>query len=412
MSQALHTLDLDIALIGGGVAGLWLLNRLRQAGYRTGLFEHRALGSDQTIASQGMIHGGLKYSLTGSLSGATRAIAEMPDLWRACLAGDGELDLRGTRVLSDHFYLWSTNDLGARLTGFFASRLLHGHLESLGEDQRPRPLGGTRGNLYRLTDLVLDIPSLLASLAEPCRNCLGLIDSHRARLVHDTDEGLSLQLPDQHLKINARRFILCAGQGNGPLLASLGIGQPAMQLRPLQQVMVTHPDLPIFYGHCLGTDTSPRLTLSTHWLPDGQPVWYLGGNLAEHGAEMPAQSLIARAQAELASLLPQVSLDGARWATLPVMRAEARQPGLVRPDNAFTGPASGLPQLLVAWPTKLTLAPALARDALALLDAQGLIPTGGDPDLSHRLPVPPLAPTPWAQAFAPPALSREAGHAL
>ena len=29
-----HTVKLDIAITGGGIAGLWLLNRLRQAGYK------------------------------------------------------------------------------------------------------------------------------------------------------------------------------------------------------------------------------------------------------------------------------------------------------------------------------------------------------------------------------------------
>ena len=37
-------LQTDIAIIGGGVAGLWALNLLRQRGYSTLLFEHDALG--------------------------------------------------------------------------------------------------------------------------------------------------------------------------------------------------------------------------------------------------------------------------------------------------------------------------------------------------------------------------------
>ena len=44
--QLLHT---DIAIIGGGVAGLWTLNQLRNRGYSAVLFEQQALGSCQTI---------------------------------------------------------------------------------------------------------------------------------------------------------------------------------------------------------------------------------------------------------------------------------------------------------------------------------------------------------------------------
>ena len=38
---------------------------------------------------------------------ALEAIADMPRRWREALAGDGELDLSGVRLLSDAHYLWS-----------------------------------------------------------------------------------------------------------------------------------------------------------------------------------------------------------------------------------------------------------------------------------------------------------------
>src|SRR5665213_2066743 len=50
----------DIAIFGGGIAGLWLLNRLRTAGYSALLFESGALGGGQTNKAQGIIHGGMK----------------------------------------------------------------------------------------------------------------------------------------------------------------------------------------------------------------------------------------------------------------------------------------------------------------------------------------------------------------
>ncbi|MBT8429591.1 MAG: FAD-dependent oxidoreductase, partial [Gammaproteobacteria bacterium] len=65
---------LDIAIFGGGIAGLWTLARLRQAGYRVALFERLAIGGIQSIASQGIIHGGTKYALTGKLTGSAMAI--------------------------------------------------------------------------------------------------------------------------------------------------------------------------------------------------------------------------------------------------------------------------------------------------------------------------------------------------
>jgi glycerol-3-phosphate dehydrogenase len=78
-----NNVKVDIAIIGGGIAGLWLLNSLQAKGYSAVLFEKNALGSDQTIASQGMIHGGVKYALSGALSGESEAIVNMPDHWKA-----------------------------------------------------------------------------------------------------------------------------------------------------------------------------------------------------------------------------------------------------------------------------------------------------------------------------------------
>ena len=80
----------DAVIFGGGIAGLWLLDELRRGGYSAVLLESRALGSGQTVASQGIIHGGLKYTLSGMLTKSAANISEMPGLWRECFAGQSE----------------------------------------------------------------------------------------------------------------------------------------------------------------------------------------------------------------------------------------------------------------------------------------------------------------------------------
>ena len=102
------TCELDALIFGGGGAGLWLLDELHRRSFRTMLIENRALGAGQTIASQGILHAGLKYALGGLLSGAAKAVGEMTDLWRQCLEGRAQPDLRGVRILSPCCYLWRT----------------------------------------------------------------------------------------------------------------------------------------------------------------------------------------------------------------------------------------------------------------------------------------------------------------
>lgn len=408
MPHTSRQIQLDVAVLGGGIAGLWLINRLLAAGYDAALLESRALGGIQSIASQGMIHGGIKYSLSGQFSGASATLADMPSRWRAALAGKGELDLRQTRLLSDKFYLWSSGGVASNLQAMFASRTLQGRVTALGPDQYPELLQNSHfgGKVYQLDDLVLDLPSLIANLALNARRHLAKVDSSSSRLTRDEkgQVNIVLQTSDGPLQVLAKKVILASGRGNAALLAQLNLTEPRMQVRPLQQVMVKHAHRQPFFGHCLGLGTGPRLTISSHPMADGQQVWYLGGKLAEIGSELSPSALIRHAQEELAELLPWVDLSDARWACLTVERAEARQPQLGRPDGPSLIAAPKTQNLEVAWPTKLTLAPHLADMVLNNLQRANLEPSGAKQStiLAERLGCPSIAPPPWEQAFREP----------
>ncbi|HTF96105.1 MAG TPA: FAD-dependent oxidoreductase [Cellvibrio sp.] len=406
MTSPFASINLDLAIIGGGIAGLWLANRAKAEGYSVAIFESGHLGGGQTLASQGMIHGGMKYTLAGTLTGASEAIAEMPRHWRTCLCGEGDVDLHHTRILSDHFFMWSGEDLGSKLTSFLASKITRGRVEPVKPERRPPLLRHPlfNGSLYRLEDLVIDVPSLIANLAHNLEGQSFRIDWSSSHL-HNNQGNVALVIdnPESPLEISAKRFVFTAGKGNQQLLSGLGFLQPAMQLRPLQQVIVKHHHPFDFYGHCLGTDTTPRLTISSHRLPDGAHVWYLGGSLAEKGASMAADELIRLAEDELRRLIPWINLDGAEWATLSVDRAEPLQPGFARPDNAFIEQIPGT-NLLAGWPTKLTLAPNLANQVLDLLSNAGVTPANNQLDyrLIHQyLAYAEPGKTPWEQAFPP-----------
>ncbi|WP_438951186.1 FAD-dependent oxidoreductase [Porticoccus sp.] len=400
-----HTdLSCDIAIIGGGIAGLWLLNRLVKAGYNAILFEQTALGGDQTAASQGMIHGGIKYTLGGGLTGASEAIADMPDHWRACLAGEGDVDLRGAAILSDHFYLWSSSSALSRMTTFLASKATRGRVNKVAKNNRPAIFqhSAFKGSLYQLVDMVLDVPTVVKALTDNCAERIFHIDWRHAHWLRNSDQSAAINFEhnQQTRRLDARQFVLTAGQGNEAMLNELGINTPQMQRRPLHQVMIKHHYPHRFYGHCLGTETTPRLTISSHPCADGAQVWYLGGSLAEKGVHQTAEQLIGAAKDELAALMPWVDFGNAQWATLRVDRAEPRQRNFARPDKAFVSRAESCPNVMVGWPTKLTLTPNLADEAIALIQGQSLLRPSAEPIpalgfLGH----PPLAATPWHTVF-------------
>ncbi|MEW9681277.1 NAD(P)/FAD-dependent oxidoreductase [Pseudomonas sp. TE50-2] len=381
----------DVLIVGAGVAGLWLNARLRRLGYSTVLVERASLGGEQTIKSQGIIHGGTKYALHGALTGASEAIADMPRRWREALAGNGELDLSGTRLLSEAHYLWSPGTLAGNLTSFFASKAVRGRVDQVKGEQLPPALQDRafKGKVYRLAELVIDVPSLLANLAQLAGD--SLLAGERIEPLRDGEELAGLVVDGR--EIRAQRIVLSAGGGTADLLHALGLDQPAMQRRPLHMVLAKGPNLKPLYAHCLGGGPKPRITVTTHPAADGQWVWYLGGDIAEtDGVAREPEAQIAAAQKEVASLLPWVDQSLVRWATLRVDRAEPAQSGLVRPDNAFLADQQ---RLLVGWPTKLALAPDFADRVLASFERDGIRPAS-KPDLAD-LPRPPLALPAWEQ---------------
>lgn len=376
MSQSLST---DVLIVGGGIAGLWLNARLRRQGFATVLVECGSLGGGQSLKSQGIIHGGAKYALHGALTGASEAIADMPRRWREALAGAGELDLSGVRILSDAHYLWSPGTLAGNLTSFFASKAVRGRVDQVKGEQLPPALQHPKfkGKVYRLAELVLDVPSLIARLAELAGD--GLLAGRQVEPLRECGELCGLIVDGR--EIRAQRVVLSAGAGNAELLAALGIEQPAQQLRPLHMVLAKGPALKPLYAHCLGGGPKPRVTVTTHPAADGQWVWYLGGDLAEaDGVVRDEGAQVMAAQKEMAALLPWVDQSQTRWATLRVDRAEPAQSGLVRPDNAFLAEQQNL---LVGWPTKLALAPDFADRVLATLQRDGVTPAhhGSLPEL-------------------------------
>jgi len=94
----MNQITVDVVIVGGGIAGLWTFNQLQKQGYHVALLENKSLGSDQTVCSQGIIHGGLKYALQGMLTPDANAIKQMPTLWQSCLTGTGILNLKNVEI--------------------------------------------------------------------------------------------------------------------------------------------------------------------------------------------------------------------------------------------------------------------------------------------------------------------------
>jgi glycerol-3-phosphate dehydrogenase len=383
-----NLLKADIAIFGAGIAGLWTLARLLQAGYSAVLFEKNAIGGIQTIASQGIIHGGTKYALSGSLNRSAQSIADMPEIWRNALAGKGELDLRGTQLLSQHQHLWSSQGMLSRLTGFFASKAMRSKMQQLNGSERPLLFQNPafKGVFYQLNEPVLDVVSLVERLAKLCE-----------RHIFKWDEQATLTANScliDGFEIKIKALILAAGKGNRELLEQIGHNQPAMQLRPLHMVML-RGTLPPLHAHALAASANPRLTITSYPLADGQQVWNLGGEIAEQGNGRDTESQIEAAKEIMADLLPWLDLSHLQWSTYRIERAERQTASGQRPDGCFVDQNHGV---ITIWPTKLAFAPRVAQEVFEHLKRADIQPNANDLTPLLSLESPPLAKPPWERA--------------
>jgi glycine/D-amino acid oxidase-like deaminating enzyme len=380
----------DIVIFGGGIAGLWLLDALHQAGYSAIILNKGPLGQGQSIAAQGIIHGGTKYTFGLGLESAVPDLAAMPERWRASLTGQRGPDLRGAPPMADTMQMWLPPQLGGRALAAFSQKMMRGRMRERSPGERPAALPqGGGGSLFDLDETVVDVPKVLAALQA----------LHRAHIRElpetgeiDLAEGADgVEVTAGPMKILAQRVVLTAGAGNEDLLRQAGITRISCQRRPLHQIIIRGMAEPL-YLHCVGKSSKPLATITSH--PDGRGAyyWYIGGLLAEQGVAQAPKTLIAAAKAELARLLPGADFAQATWAAHRVDRAEPAHGGGLRPTSAS---AVGNGAVIVGWPTKLALAPVLADKVMALLEKDAVRPGPCDLDDLAALAAPIVAQPPW-----------------
>jgi glycine/D-amino acid oxidase-like deaminating enzyme len=397
--MAHHILSTEIAIFGGGIAGLWLLNRLADQDVRALLFESHTLGGGQTIKSQGIIHGGMKYALTGKLSPDAAAVADMPARWQACLAGSGDVNLSGVPILSDKQYLFSPSAFQASLLQLFASRALAGQVERLSKAAYPTFFQhhAFKGRVFALNEMVLDVPALVQALARDKEKYIFKSPPfHQKDLLFQENgalKGVRLSMGDDLIEVHAKQFVFTAGSGNELLFHATNESGFAMQRRPLRMVLVDLPFYAPLYAHCVGLGARPRLTITTPSVSSNRTIWYLGGALAEDGISRSHEEQAQCAQQELESLFPWIDFSRAQYCSFVVDRAEPRQPKGEKPISTYV---QRIQNMLVAWPTKLALAPKLADEMMGLLSIEAYSGTTNEPSAARQIiPLPAITPPLW-----------------
>ena len=385
--------ECDVAVCGGGIAGLWAMHALRAQGFSPFLIERHTLGGAQTLAAQGILHGGMKYALDGKVDDIALKLREMPPRWLESIAGRGEVDLSGTQILSENQYLWSDGSLLSKLSGAMGAKMLQGDVSALPKEEWPiafRDLG-YRGSVRALEETIIDVRSALVALSKPLAGRLFRADEIIPQTEGETVTALELRLTDgSTCRLRPRFVVATAGAGNEAFAAALPFPQPATQRRPLRQIMVRGVPHKL-YGHCIIADPKPRVTVTSHTTQDGTPIWYLGGNIAEKSWQMSEEGAFKFAANELAAIFPKHDWTQYEYAAWDGDRAEPHQNVRFMPSEPTV---SVLGNCALAWPTKLVFAPGLASKITQEVAARI------QPCPAPELPLPPavVGTYPWDNA--------------
>lgn len=347
-------------IVGGGISGLWLAAELHSRNIPCLILEKAAVGEAQTLASQGMIHGGTKYSLEGILTKAASEVSMMPGRWREALKGQGTVDLSGVEVERDNQLLWSVGSIQNNLIGFFASKAMKSRMERIKpSEEEAFSSPNFKGQLYKLFEPVIKIDTLIGRFTELLPECI--FQAEVSAVIYEMNQvvGVKTNLGDVRGEV-----ILTAGEGIEQILINSNIEYPKMQRRPLAMgVARLEAPIPKVFGHQLGRGARPKLTISTHEL-NGYQYLYVGGQVAEDGTNRDDLSQIEALTNALKLGLPWLSLKISELFVYRVNRAEPDTGLRIRPDSAYVSTISGMH---VCWPTKLALAPALANKVIPRL---------------------------------------------
>ena len=360
----MNNLKSDVVIIGAGIAGIWLTNLLKNAGFSSILLEKNAIGSNQTINSQGMLHSGVKYSLQGTLTGDTKAIKNAPFLWQQALSNKLAVKLTENCILSNYQYLWSTGNLATKVANFFVSKLLQSSVSALSGNQFTEPFNNSmfKGHLYKLHETVLNMAITLQELFNPIADHTIKIDDVEFKLAAN-DKSIDhclIKVNGENFSLSAKHYIFTSGEGAKQFL-ELFNNAPKMQLRPLNMVAVKTRSLPNLFGHNIGLQQLPTITVSTHRTPDNNMVWLCGGKIAEDGVDKSSSEQIDCFKEVLAQIFPWLNFKTPEhsWGSFIINRAENLRLDGKKPTHATWFPINNA---IFAWPTKLVLAPMMSEE--------------------------------------------------
>lgn len=382
-----NSFKFDTVIIGGGIAGLFILDRLIAEGYNAILLEKNSIGNGQTLASQGMVHSGIKYGLDGSNPEISKLLVDVSRRWTEFFSGSARPDLSSSAIHSAKQYLWTKNVLLDKMALKAVPMLMNKGARKLPENDQPAAfkICGYISDVYEINETVMDVKSV----------CNYFFQKHLSSIYRGTadhfqlgDDGNIRSIRCGDLTIEAGAFFISSGAGNESFGNVFKL-QNISQRRPLRQFML-RGKLPLLYGHCVSSQPKPLFSITSHPYSD-ETIWYLGGNVAEPVDGKDSYQMPSEIFKLLLKVFPGVKAMIGGWSTYTIDRAEAKTADGRLPNEPTLMPHGNL---ALCWPTKLVYAPVLADKASEFMKKLE-IPSSQKMPQQLPLPKPDLGKYPW-----------------
>ena len=361
----------DVVIFGGGIAGLWCLNDIINAGYSAVLFEKHLLGGGQTCHSHVYIHQGHMYREV-ELAAAVRSTTAKWDEW--LVASNIQPVQSGS-----HFGFVSLAQARLR-TAIWSHDRLRLSWSRLDRSLFPDALkGGAVRVVLRSPEYCLDAESIIRVLAKRCEDRIAALDEV---LGFDVDLGTSNVKTIQvrlrsggSIRVIPRAILFAAGSGNQALLNVVSLGRPEYlrSVREQQQFRKSHMLVvrgPKKILHPL-TGVFPYIggLFIVCRESDEEVVWLVSDDrgpalgAVEEWLSYDARWWLPPVLAALQRLAPTcfANPENLLWAMYDAPKSEGRVAGFIPHEVRLS--RFVFANVWALWPTKLTMAPEASSHA-------------------------------------------------
>lgn len=376
----------DVLIVGAGAAGVTTALRCDSAGLSGVVIEASAIGACQSQHSHGYLHDGSIYP--DASPSFCEALRDGREQWL------GMLDQASVEPITKVGNIGFTNPLTrAALEERWASVGLRPNLVA----KAPSGFSSAGADWFETQEPAYDFTNYwayAASATDAVRFVRGEVLA--AHVVGRRVESVSAEIDGRRFDLTAGVYIFTAGAGNLPLIRRAFGVNGRLVVRPSFMLVVDAQDLPREAVILPGTENR-GLFLVPRVRADDRVAWLAGDFMSLRGASTSTfdewswrRGMITL----LRRLTGVIDRPGVRLGSYSAPKAELRAD--VRYLGAHHIEDYGVVNLVVATPTKLTLAPVLAAEAagrvLELLRGTPSLPSTFD---AARWPAPPVGAEHW-----------------